>query len=768
VKANRFSLTVGAALVATLIACGGPSTKEELLAAGNEYFGEAKYREASILYRKAIQKDPRFGEAYYRLGLNELKQQRFQEALHALRRAAELQPGNTDAQAQLGELLLTIYLSDKERYAEFLTDYTELADRILERNPKAFEGLRMRGFQYVAEGKLEEAIAQFERAEAAQPGDRKTNLAWVQALAGSGLREEAVRRAEAFVERDPSFGPMYDFLYIRYIADRRTDAAEEILEAKVAGNPQEAAYRMELAAHYRRVSKRQEMTAALRAITSDSARFPRGHELVGDFYYGIEDFAAARREYEAGEAEDRDNKASYQKRLVDLLAREGRRDEALSLAQRIVRENHNDFEAQALLASLRMRSGSREDLSQSIEELQGLISRMPDNAVVRFNLGEALAARGDAEQARIHLEEAIQLRPSYLPPRLSLARLHMLRGEFPAARRLTDDLLALDPANVSARLVRTAALMGLRDPAGAREELARVLELVPENDDALYLRSLIDLSERRYDDAESTFRRLYKMGSPDLRGLMGLAEVALATGRPDEAQTMIERELAAGQDSRGVRLALANVLSRSGKLGAAASAYENLLRQEPDSAALNLRLGETYLRSGNHARALVHLNRAHELSPRSTAPLLKIASIYQATNQRAQLRAAYEAVLQIQPDNVVALNNMAYFLADGDLDLDLALTYAQKAKQQKPDDPDVTDTLGWVYIKKNLSDDAIRIFQELLVRQPANVTWRYHLATALAQKGDKAQAKKEIEIAMGHHPSPDERRELTRLLDRIG
>ena len=40
---------------------------------GNKFYARAKYKEASIMYRRALQKDLRFGEAYYRLGLTDLK-----------------------------------------------------------------------------------------------------------------------------------------------------------------------------------------------------------------------------------------------------------------------------------------------------------------------------------------------------------------------------------------------------------------------------------------------------------------------------------------------------------------------------------------------------------------------------------------------------------------------------------------------------------------------------------------------------------------------
>src|SRR5579862_430802 len=59
---------------------------------GNKFFDKGKYKEASIMYRRALQKDLKFGEAYYRLALADIKLAAYGDAVRALRRAVELEP----------------------------------------------------------------------------------------------------------------------------------------------------------------------------------------------------------------------------------------------------------------------------------------------------------------------------------------------------------------------------------------------------------------------------------------------------------------------------------------------------------------------------------------------------------------------------------------------------------------------------------------------------------------------------------------------------
>ena len=68
---------------------------------GNKYYDRGKFREARIMYRNALQKDQKYGEAYYRLGLTGLQMGQGSDAVQMLRRAVELlrpdQPERTDA-----------------------------------------------------------------------------------------------------------------------------------------------------------------------------------------------------------------------------------------------------------------------------------------------------------------------------------------------------------------------------------------------------------------------------------------------------------------------------------------------------------------------------------------------------------------------------------------------------------------------------------------------------------------------------------------------
>jgi Flp pilus assembly protein TadD len=166
--------------------------------------------------------------------------------------------------------------------------------------------------------------------------------------------------------------------------------------------------------------------------------------------------------------------------------------------------------------------------------------------------------------------------------------------------------------------------------------------------------------------------------------------------------------------------------------------------------------------------AIQHFRKVKELNPNNPEAAVWLALLLHQTGRQAEAKAQYEQILRLEPDNPIALNNLAYVLAEQGGDLDVALTYAQRAKQKLPQSSDVADTLGWIYIKKNLTANAVDIYNDLVAKQPGNATFRLHLGMALFQKGDKPRAKQELETALRSKPSSVDADKIKELLQRIG
>jgi predicted Zn-dependent protease len=260
---------------------------------------------------------------------------------------------------------------------------------------------------------------------------------------------------------------------------------------------------------------------------------------------------------------------------------------------------------------------------------------------------------------------------------------------------------------------------------------------------------------------------MYKANPRDPRALVGVTETMVAENRINDAIQEMRKALNADPQRRDLKLFLGNLLNRAHRYDEAIQLYQELIAQEPKSADLLFRLAETQRMKGDVNLAIESFRRCSQAASNDTACLLQLGLLLNATGKADQAKPIYEQILKVEPDQPVALNNLAFIKAEEGADLDQALTMAQRARQKLPNSSDIADTLGWIYIKKNLSEDAVRIFQELVQKNPNNPVFRYHLAMALLQKGDKPSAKKQLETAMKANPSKDDAAKIQTLLQKI-
>jgi len=576
-------------------------------------------------------------------------------------------------------------------------------------------------------------------------------MAYMQTLAGAGRVDDAEKLGYEMVARNPGAIAVYDVLYLLYIRQNKVAEAEKILRLKVEKNPKVAQAHLDLASFYFGTKNRPQMTEALKPLQSNAADFPAAPLLVGDFYARIRDYDVAEQQYQLGIQKSPKDKHSYQKRIIELYLVQNKKNEASDLVAQILKEDPKDNEAIAIRASLSLQTGTPEQLQSAINDLQTVVSRMPENPVVRFNLGRAYLAKQSRDAARVQFEEAVKLRPDYAQPRLMLAQMMMQNGEWDKAIQMSGDALKYDPTNVSARLIQTRALIGKGDTGRAREELKQTMHAWPDLPEAKLQNAALDLQDRNYKTAEETFRKLHQQ-SNDPRALMGLVETFLAQSDSASALKLLREELTKNPDKVEYRAVLGNIAANTKDYSTAVAEYQAVLAKQPKNAQIWLQLSNVYRAMGDSANAVIATRKAQDAAPGNVQANLQLAMLYENTGKKSEARPIYEQVLRLDPNQAIALNNLAYMLAENGGDLDQALTMAQKAKQQRPNDEDVSDTLGLVYIRKNLPDSAIAVFRDLTQKNPQRATFHYHLAMALFQKGDKSEAKRECEAALRLSP----------------
>jgi tetratricopeptide (TPR) repeat protein len=756
--------------------------KKRYLESGNKYFENGRYKEASIQYRNALKRDPKYGPAHYKLALVALQTKDISGAANSLIRAIELvppdQPDHWDAVVRLADL----YMAGGNGNKMILDMAEKQIKELIKHDANSFDALRLtadlnyaRATAAYKEKRPEEgqvllaaAIDGYKKADNVKPGNQGVSMQLARALAAKGdfAGSEAIYRD--VIKRDKAFQQSYTELYRLFLFQQKQAEAEQVLRTAFENNPKQYGFLTLLAMHYYSLQRREEMIGVLAQIKSHAKDFDQAYLTVGDFYLRMGDADSAIKEYKEGITKDEKKKSTYQKRVIEVLMRQGKRNEAAEINSQILKENANDPDARGLAATFMLDRG---DVAKALAELQAVVTRAPDNPVARFNLGRAHNARGEWEQARQQFSEAIKLRPDYILARLALAQLQVNRAEFDAALKTSEDILKLDKGNVNARLIESAALMGLKRFGDSRVMLDGMLKASPSSPDVLFQLGVVNLYDKRYQEATDAFRRTYQLNPANSRGLMGIVETTMAQNKPDDAIKILQTESDKAPNRLDLLLALGNLSVRAGKYDFAIQTFNKILSQmdkDGKPGDIYVRLGETYRRKGDVNSAIQALQKARETLPDNVLVLSTLALVLDGAQRRPEAKQVYEATLKLDPNNPVILNNLAFLMVESGDNLDEALTKAQRAKQLQPGLFEISDTLGWIYLKKNLYDQAIDIFKDLVTKQPNHSTYRYHLGMAYSQKGDKMKALEQLHESLKYNPAKEEKDKIQKLITQLG
>ena len=769
---HRFFTVLIVALSLLLNSClsDPESRKKKFLANGNKYYEKGKLREASIMFRNALKEDARFGEAYYRLALTSVKLGQYGDALSSFQRAVELQPDNLDAFRQLTDLYIAVYSGNPKKYGSILKDAQDLADRFKKTHPSSFEYLRLEGMLHQVANKPQEALESYLAADKVKANDPDIQYAVASCYLALNRLPDSEQVLQKLMASSKQYLRAYDLLYQVYVRTGRIAEGEQVAKQRMEANPLLPQTYLALAAHYAGARNETAMAETLDLLLKNSDKITSAYEDVGTFYGRIGKHDKAIQVLEVGltKLSDETLKKNLRKAIVASYASQGKLTEALAVVDGMLKTDAKDPDGLALRAHLWLVGGDPKNLNAAITDLQSIVSKRPQNPVLRFDLGNALLIRGELEAAKVQLLEAVKLRPDFFPARNSLAQLSLQKQDWASALQLSQEVLAQDPSNMFGLLVRSQALMATNEFGQAKELIEKTIKAYPKSLDAQYQLGYLLLREKNYKAAEKSFRDLYFSEAQDLRGLMGLTETYLAQNQYDNAAKTLDEEIAKYPKALALQIARGTVAGRSGRYAEAVAIFKKTIQAQDKVADLHLRLAESQRLAGDQAGALESWKRASELAPNLIDPLLHRAATLDNMKRRTEARPLYEQVLKIQPDQAVALNNLAYLLAEEGTELDAALTLAQRAKQKAPNDPMISDTLGWIYIKKGLANNALPIFTELTAKFPAVATFHYHLAMAHSQRGDNVQAKRALEAALKANPQKQELEDIKKLQQKIG
>jgi putative PEP-CTERM system TPR-repeat lipoprotein len=248
---------------------------------------------------------------------------------------------------------------------------------------------------------------------------------------------------------------------------------------------------------------------------------------------------------------------------------------------------------------------------------------------------------------------------------------------------------------------------------------------------------------RDHNEATQQLRRALALDPDYLPAQRGLAELLIADGKVDEAARIardVQKQRPA-QDIGYVLEAAAHVQQKS--WAPAIAVLRAGLKAAPDSTTLATRLHATLSAAGQQAAADQWSAQWQREHAEDATFLFYLGDVALMRRQNDVAEARYRDVLKLQPENALALNNVAWLMASSKKKG--AVELAEKANRLLPNRATIMDTLAMALSVEGQNDKAVQVLRQALTHEPGNHTVRFNLAKLLAFTGDKSAAKTELE-----------------------
>jgi putative PEP-CTERM system TPR-repeat lipoprotein len=198
-------------------------------------------------------------------------------------------------------------------------------------------------------------------------------------------------------------------------------------------------------------------------------------------------------------------------------------------------------------------------------------------------------------------------------------------------------------------------------------------------------------------------------------------------------------------------------------LDKALEVYQQAYKIKPNDKVL-LTIADILNAKGKADEAIKLLNKELVSHSKDGAIHFKLATLYQGLKDYAQAEKHYQAILDLQADNVLALNNLAWIYLQQNNPK--ALELAKKAYEKSAKSPAVADTYGVILVKQGQVKEGTAILEEAVAQAPKVSDIQFHLAEAYASADDKKKAQDILEtILKGENFS--EKANATALLDKL-
>lgn len=454
----------------------------------------------------------------------------------------------------------------------------------------------------------------------------------------------------------------------------------------------------------------------------------------------------------------------------------GQNDKAIEDFEHAMTTEPNNIEAWVARSDFHHTIGEN-DKAQA--DIQQALSLAPDNSQVQKRAIMLLLTSGNPDkirQAKSILDKGLESHPDNSELQLLKVRTLLAEGTAPAIENATAILQKItenQPAISEAWLLLGEILLRQGEPGKAIDAALRGLANKT-NDKALLVLKARAEAARSPAMSILTLRELRDIDPNDTDTAVFLANAYVAAGEPNKAVELLRNQINICNDSnrRKCNLALAVALYKSGDKTEAQKEFDLLLESEPNDPGPLLAQAMVFKDDQLWSQINQIVTDWHQKHPKDTRTPLTIAgeliamesneakktaeeilrmilnrdsncieamsvlaTLLQITERTGEAAGLYEQILALQPNNAIAINNLAWIMCEEQGRFQQALDLTERGLKIAPNYIDLIDTRGVAYYRLGQFNKAIEDFTACIKlypkESPAGTASRFHLARAL-------------------------------------
>lgn len=449
----------------------------------------------------------------------------------------------------------------------------------------------------------------------------------------------------------------------------------------------------------------------------------------------------------------------YIEPLAAILLRQGCEEDALPLLEHISKLQGNRSDVLSHLASIYSKTGRLEDAISTLDRLEMLEGKMSQLSNEKFSLYMEME---DSVKAFAELQSLCDEYPADLSYKIDMAYCYQQLGDYAKALQMYDEVRAVDPTNVTLQMAMLDyyLLQGMDSLYDATRDS---ILYAPETDTGKRIVLIQQMVQRMSPDSADTgqiierFERVLQLDSTNVELLTMYAAFLDYRQRPQEMiQSVMSRVLSVEPDNEmATQWLLQYYASRKDY-----SSLEEICRRgvnyHPKELVYPYFLGMIMLERDNNEEALEVLERGIRMRSEDTRLALVSDAFtvkgdaYYNMNKHREAFLQYDSALVYNKDNVLCLNNYAYYLSLRNEELDKAEEMSYRTIKAEPDNRTYLDTYAWILFMQAKYEQAQEYMDKVVPRDSSEhflMTDPYTSTAILEHAGDVAWMNGETERA---------------------